>query len=227
MNQDIILNDGEIAVVFDEASIIMNVNTAFELLEKLNGAGNKQNAGGADTQDNNANTNKDKDLQNTNEFKAPEPVAQRPSQYAHLFANVPQVKSTTAACKEKIPVLAFSYNTTLAESRNDLRAGVGKCVKRFDSMAEVDRYYGMASGTASTVANTWLPYIHYTGAMQPTIGGQKNYRFSSKYDGKTLRWSFCPFYNCGYSNGFDRIVVFREDAVPQFILDRYTGGENK
>ena len=221
MNQDIILNDGEIAVVFDEASIIMNVNTAFEVFEKLLGGGNKQNAGGVD----NTNTNKDKDIQN--EFKAPQPVAQRPSQYAHLFENVPQVKSTTPACREKVPVLAFAFSSERAEKFNDLREGVGKCVKRFDSMAEVDRYYGMASGTASTVAKTWLPYIHHCGAMQLTIGGQKNYRFSSKFGGKTLRWNFCPFYNNGFAKGYDRIVVFREDAVPQFILDRYTRSETK
>ena len=221
MNQDIILNDGEIAVVVGETSIIMNVNTAFEVFEKLLGGGNKQNAGGVD----NTNTNTTKDIQN--EFKAPQPVAQRPNQYAHLFENVPQVKSTTAACKEKIPVLAFAFSSERAEKFNDLREGVGKCIKRFDSMAEVDRYYGMASGTASTVVKTWLPYIHHCGAMQLTIGGQKNYRFSSKFGGKTLRWNFYPFYNNGFAKGYDRIVVFREDAVPQFILDRYTRLEGK
>lgn len=221
MNQDIILNDGEIAVVVGETSIIMNVNTVFEVFEKLLGGGNKQNAGGVD----NTNTNKDKDIQN--EFKAPQPVAQRPSQYAHLFENVPQVKSTTPACREKVPVLAFAFSSERAEKFNDLREGVGKCIKRFDSMAEVDRYYGMSSGTASTVVKTWLPYIHHCGAMQLTIGGQRNYRFSSKFGGKTLRWNFCPFYNNGFAKGYDRIVVFREDAVPQFILDRYTHSENK
>ena len=221
MNQDIILNDGEIAVVVGETSIIMNVNTVFEVFEKLLGGGNKQNAGGVD----NTNTNKDKDIQN--EFKAPQPVAQRPSQYAHLFENVPQVKSTTPACREKVPVLAFAFSSERAEKFNDLREGVGKCIKRFDSMAEVDRYYGMSSGTASTVVKTWLPYIHHCGAMQLTIGGQRNYRFSSKFGGKTLRWNFCPFYNNGFAKGYDRIVVFREDAVPQFILDRYTRSENK
>ena len=222
MNQDILLNDGEIAVVVGETSIIMNVNTAFEVFEKLLGGGNKQNAGGVD----NTNTNTTKDIQN--EFKAPQPVAQRPNQYAHLFENVPQVKSTTPDCREKIPVLAFAFSSERAEKFNDLREGVGKCIKRFDSMAEVDRYYGMASGTASTVVKTWLPYIHHCGAMQLTIGGQKNYRFSSKFGGKTLRWSFYPFYNSGFAkNGYDRIIVFREDAVPQFILDRYTRLEGK
>lgn len=34
MEQNIKLNDGELAVVIGEASIIMNVNTAFELAEK-------------------------------------------------------------------------------------------------------------------------------------------------------------------------------------------------
>ena len=34
MEQNIKLNDGELAVVLGEATIIMNVNTAFELAEK-------------------------------------------------------------------------------------------------------------------------------------------------------------------------------------------------
>ena len=34
MEQNIKLNDGELAIVIGEASIIMNVNTAFELVEK-------------------------------------------------------------------------------------------------------------------------------------------------------------------------------------------------
>ena len=37
MEQDIKLNDGELAVVIGEAIIIMNVNTAFELVEKSKG----------------------------------------------------------------------------------------------------------------------------------------------------------------------------------------------
>ena len=37
MEQNIKLNDGELAVVLGEASIIMNVNTAFELAEKAKG----------------------------------------------------------------------------------------------------------------------------------------------------------------------------------------------
>jgi hypothetical protein len=55
--------------------------------------------------------------------------------------------------------------------------------------------------------------------MNPMIGDKKNYRFSSKYNGKTLRWNFTPFYN---KQKADRLVVFRADAVPQFIMDRYT-----
>ena len=38
MSQNIKLNDGEIALVIDNASIIMNVNTAFEIVEKLFGS---------------------------------------------------------------------------------------------------------------------------------------------------------------------------------------------
>ena len=41
MDKNIILRDGEIAVVIDNASIIMNVNTALEVIEKLNARNTK------------------------------------------------------------------------------------------------------------------------------------------------------------------------------------------
>ena len=69
-----------------------------------------------------------------------------------------------------------------------------------------------------------LLYSNYTGAMNPMINNMKNYRFSLKCDGKSLRWSFTPFYNC---NGNNRVVVFRADAIPQFIKDRYVNNKKK
>ena len=171
MSQNINLRDGEIAVVIGNASVIMNVNTAFEVVAKLFNIDCdciKQERPDIDI---NKNDNKSKVVcpEDTAELtKEPETVAFDP------FANVPQVKSSTIGGKERVPVIAFSFDPERAARFNDLRAGVGKCVKRFDSMAAADIHYGAASGTASAVINTWLPYLHHTGAMNPMIGDRKN-----------------------------------------------------
>ena len=221
MSQNIKLNDGEIALVIDNASIIMNVNTAFEIVEKLfGGDGCDCPDENAEVKDTNKNDNKSEDVM-TDNFDTLIKVADKKPVVADLFANVPEIKSSTCVGgKDKVPVLVFEFDTKRAEQFNDLRAGVGKCIKRFDSMAGVDCYYYATPGTASAVANTWLPYCNHTGAMNPMIGDKKNYRFSSKYNGKPLRWSFVPYEFPKY--GTRRLVVFRADAIPQFILDRYT-----
>lgn len=219
--QNINLRDGEIAVVIGNASIIMNVNTAFEVMAKL------FLGFGCDCTKPEKQEKQDIDInKNTNKPKVvwPEDIAELTKEPATFdpFANVSEVKTgDSAGGKTKIPVLAFAFDSERAERFNDLRAGVGKCIKRFDSMAAVDCHYGVPSGTASLVANTWLPYMHHTGAMNPMIGDKKNYRFSSKCDGKTLRWNFTPCWNHDRKVA-DRVVVFRADAVPQFIMDRYT-----
>ena len=217
--QNINLRDGEIAVVIGNASIIMNVNTAFEVMAKLFlGFGcdcAKQEKKEMPDIDINKNSNKPKVVWPEDIVElTKEPVAVDP------FANVSEVKSDTVGGKEKIPVLAFAFDAERAARFNDLRAGVGKCIKRFDSMAAADCHYGVASGTTSLVVNTWLPYLYHTGAMNPMIGDKKNYRFSSKCDGKTLRWNFSPYWNT--EKGVTKVVVFRADAVPQFVMDRYT-----
>lgn len=217
MSQNINLRDGEIAVVIGNASIIMNVNTAFEAVAKLFNIDcdcTKQEKPDIDI---NKNDNKSKVVcpEDTAELtKEPETVSFYP------FTNVPYVKTDTIGGKDKVPVLAFAFDPERAAEKNDLRAGVGKCIKLFDSMSAADLHYGVAAGTASAVSKTWLPYLYHTGAMNPMIGDRKNYRFSSKYDGKPLRWSFRPYYPT--ANDVKRVVVFRADAVPLFILDRYT-----
>ena len=216
MSQNINLRDGEIAVVIGNASIIMNVNTAFEAVAKLFSIDcdcTKQEKPDIDI---NKNDNKPKVAcpEDPAELtKEPETVSFYP------FTNVPYVKTDTIGGKDKVPVLACSFDPERAARFNDLRAGVGKCIKLFDSMSAADLHYGVAAGTASAVSNTWLPYLYHIGAMNPMIGDRKNYRFSSKYDGKPLRWSFRPYYP---ADDVKRVVVFRADAVPLFILDRYT-----
>lgn len=233
MSQNINLRDGEIAIVFENFSIIMNVNTAFEVLRKCNtaGAGCSCHKDKEDENEFESLFNKDNLFDKFNEFnhtkveqqvmdvgveytKKPEPVQVDP------FADVTEVKSASTN-KEKIPVLAFAFDSERAAEKNDLRAGVGKCIKRFDSMSAADCFYYVSPGTTSAVVNTWLPYIHYTGVMNPRCGDEKNYRFSSKHNGKILRWYLTthPYWN--NSKVIKKVVLFRADAVPQFILDRY------
>ena len=218
MDKNIILRDGEIAVVIDNASIIMNVNTAFEIIEKLN-ARNTKDCNNDVLKNINKNSKPDNVCLNDN-TKVTKPNER--SVYVELFNDVPEIKtkSSFSSSVNKVPVLAFAFDAEKAHIYNDLRKGVGECINRFDSMATADCYYNVSPGTASTVANTWLPYSNHVGAMNPMIGGKKNYRFSSKYNGKNLRWYLN---NLSYfSNNLNkRVVIFRADALPQFILDRF------
>ena len=223
MDKNIILRDGEIAVVIGDASVIMNVNTAFEIMSITGCIFKKQEQKIPDSlmpwiqtislllaKSNTKNTViQDSSLNNTAEAKS----------------------SSCSAKKEKtVPVVAFEFDKERAYKWNDLREGVGKCIKRFDSMTEADLYFGVTAGTTSSVVNTWLPYINHTGFMNPMIGDMKNYRFSSKYKGKSLRWSLKPY--CNQYRPSDKepkvgvkirgVVLFREDAIPQFILKRST-----
>ena len=213
MSQNIKLNDGEVAVVIDNASIIMNVNTVFEIVEKLFADAGcdclKEKKDKKQCNDFNKNDNKSK-VNSAEHIKNPKPASSDP------FSKVYEIKTETGG--DKVPVIAFEFDSDRAKQANDLRAGVGKCIGRFDSMAAADWKYGVSQGTASSVANTWLPYVHYTGAMNPMIGDKKNYRFSSKFGNKNLRWSFAPLpiLDCKPR----RVVVFRADAIPQFILER-------
>ena len=200
MDKYIILRDGEIAVVIDNASIIMNVNTALEVIEKLN-------------------------TRNTKDCNTKKTVMQDPS-----LNNTAEAKSSSCSAKKEktVPVVAFEFDKERAYKWNDLREGVGKCIRRFDSMTEADLYYGVTAGTTSSVVNTWLPYINHIGVMNPMIGDMKNYRFSSKCEGKSLRWSLKPY--CNQYRASDKepkvgvklrgVVLFREDAIPQFIFKR-------
>ena len=219
MDKNIILRDGEIAVVIDNASIIMNVNTALEVIEKLNDRNTKIDCTNDALKNINKNSKPDNVClnDNTKDFKP-----NKNSIYFELFKDVPEIKtmSSVPGSVNKVPVLAFAFDAEKAHIYNDLRKGVGECINRFDSMATADCYYNVSPGTASAVANTWLPYRNHLGAMNPMIAGKKNYRFSSKYNGKKLRWYLN---NLSYfSNNLNKLVViFRADAVPQFILDRY------
>lgn len=221
MDKNIILRDGEIAVVIGDASVIMNVNTAFEIMSITGCIFNKQ------------------------EQKIPDSLMPWIQTISLLLAksntkntviqdsslnNTAEAKSCSCSVKKEktVPVVAFEFDKERAYKWNDLREGVGKCIKRFDSMTEADIYYGVTAGTTSSVVNTWLPYINHIGVMNPMIGDMKNYRFSSKCEGKSLRWSLKPY--CNQYRPSDKepkvgvklrgVVLFREDAIPQFIFKR-------
>ena len=225
MSQNISLCDGEIAVLMGDATVIMNVNTALEIMSIGGCIFNKQEQ----------------------EQKIPESLMPWIQTISLLIAksgtkntvkqdpflnNTAEAKSSgcTAKKEKTVPVVAFEFDKERAYKWNDLREGVGKCIKRFDSMTEADVFYVVTAGTTISVVNTWLPYINHTTVMTPMFGHIKNYRFSSKYKGKSLRWSLKPY--CNQYRPSDKepkvgvklrgVVLFREDAIPQFILKRAT-----
>ena len=195
MEQDIKLNDGELAVVIGEAIIIMNVNTAFELVEKSKGfIGCKEEK-----------EEKQEIKDDTEEL------------------NTSKTKSRTHS---KVPVIAFRFVSEQADRLNDLREGVGKYLGYFDSMQEASNWFDIPKSNIIAVANTWRPYQNYNKAMNIRFGdkgnGITNVKFSSNYKGKKNRW-YAEEGNYGRRyHGLEpnKVVFFREDEIPQFILDR-------
>lgn len=224
MSQNISLCDGEIAVLMGDATVIMNVNTALEIMSIGGCIFNKQE------QEQKIPDSLKPWIQTISlliaKSNTEKTVTQDPS-----LNNTDDAKSSGCSTKKEktVPVVAFEFDKERAYKWNDLRAGVGKYIKRFDSMTEADFFYGVNPGTTSSVVNTWLPYMNYTGIMNPMIGDMKNYMFSSKYKGKSLRWSLYPY--CNQYRSSDKVpgvkvklkgvVLFRADAIPHFIKMRY------
>ena len=196
MEQNIILNDGELAIVIGEASIIMNVNTAFELVEKAKGF-----TGYKEEKEEKQEIKDDTEELNTSKTK-------------------PRTHS-------RVPVLAFRFDSERADRLNDLREGVGKYLGWFDSMQDASNWFDISKGNIIAVANTWRPYQNYGKAMNLRFGdkgnGITNIRFSSSYKGKKNTW-YAEEGNYGkryHGPEFNRkVVFFREDEIPQFILDK-------
>lgn len=203
MEQNIILNDGELAVVLGEVSIIMNVNTAFELVEKSKGftTGCKEEK---------------------EEKQALKDV---------IFKNDIEDELDTSVSKprnhSRVPVIAFRFDSEQADRLNDLREGVGKYLGYFDSMQEACNWFDISKSNIIAVANTWRPYQNYNKAMNLRFGdkgnGIMNIRFSSKNNGKKNSWyaeegNYGKRYHGPGAN--KKVVFFREDEIPQFILDK-------
>ena len=207
MEQNIILNDGELAIVIGEASIIMNVNTAFELVEKSKGftAGCKEEK---------------EDKQALKDV---------------IFKNDIEDELDTSVTKprthSRVPVIAFRFDSERADRLNDLREGVGKYLGYFDSMQEACNWFDISKSNIIAVANTWRPYQNYNKAMNLRFGdkenGIMNIRFSSSYKGKKNSWyaeegNHGRRYHGPLTNR--KVVFFREDEIPQFILDKKEDG---
>lgn len=196
MEQNIILNDGELAVVLGEVSIIMNVNTAFELVEKA-----KSFTGCKEEKEEKQEIKDDTEELNTSNIK-------------------PRTHS-------RVPVIAFRFDSEQADRLNDLREGVGNYLGYFDSMQEACNWFDISKSNIIAVANTWRPYQNYNKAMNLRFGdkenGIMNIRFSSSYKGKKNSW-YAEEGN--YGNRYHgpepnkKVVFFREDEIPQFILDK-------
>ena len=203
MEQDIKLNDGELAVVIGEVSIIMNVNTAFELVEKSKGftTGCKEEK---------------EDKQALKDI---------------IFKNDIEDELDTSVTKprnhSRVPVIAFRFDSEQADRLNDLREGVGNYLGYFDSMQEACNWFDISKSNIIAVANTWRPYQNYNKAMNLRFGdkenGIMNIRFSSSYKGKKNSW-YAEEGNHGkryHGPGANKkVVFFREDEIPQFILDK-------
>ena len=208
MEQEIILNDGELEVVIGEASIIMNVNTAFELVEKAkNFIGCKEEKEQKQELKDVIFAGKDGNAIKTKEDEL----------------NTSKTKSKTHS---RVPVIAFRFDSERADSLNDLREGVGKYLGYFDSMQDASEWFDISKGNIIAVANTWRPYQNYAEVMNLRFGVKgnciENVVFSSKYNGKKNRW-YAEEGNYGrryYGLEPNKVVFFREDEIPQFILDK-------
>ena len=204
MEQNIILNDGELAVVIGEVSIIMNVNTAFELVEKSKGF-----------------TGCKEEKEDKQELKD---VIFAGKDITEDKLNTSKTKSKTHS---RVPVLAFRFDSERADDLNDLREGVGKYLGYFDSMQDAAEWFDISKGNIIAVANTWRPYQNYAEVMNLRFGVKgnciENVVFSSKYNGKKNSWyaeegNYGRRYHGPLAN--KKVVFFREDEIPQFILDR-------
>lgn len=209
MEQNIILNDGELAIVIGEVSIIMNVNTAFELVEKAKGfTGCKEEKEEKQAIKDVIFAGKDGNAIKTKEDEL----------------NTSKTKPKTHS---RVPVIAFRFDSERADSLNDLREGVGKYLGYFDSMQDACEWFDISKGNIIAVANTWRPYQNYNEVMNLRFGnkvnGLENVVFSSKYNGKKNSW-YAEEGNYGKRyRGFEankKVVFFREDEIPQFILDK-------
>lgn len=200
MEQNIKLNDGELAVVLGEASIIMNVNTAFELAEKAKGFTGCTNEEKQEVNDDN-----DADL-----------CEEIIDDIDDIMENIEDEEQEDRKIYETVPVVAFAFDLELAERENDIIAGIGNFKGRFDSISQATDWYYIGSKAIENTINTWLSF-----KGKSEIDFNKFYN-STDEEGKPRKWwtAKCDGIDYPPMGGFKRLVFFRADEIPTFILTR-------
>ena len=200
MEQNIKLNDGELAVVLGEASIIMNVNTAFELAEKAKGF-----TGCANEEKPESNDDNDADL-----------CEEIIDDIDDIMENSEDEEQEDRKIYETVPVVAFAFDLDLAERENDIIAGIGNFKGRFDSIFDATNWYYIGSEAIKNTVNTWLSFKNNS-----NIDFKEFYK-STDEEGKPRKWwtAKCDGIDYPPMSGFKRMVFFRADEIPTFILMR-------
>ena len=200
MEQNIKLNDGELAVVLGEASIIMNVNTAFELAEKA-----KNFTGCANEDKPESNDDNDADL-----------CEEIIDDIDDIMENSEDEEQEDRKIYETVPVVAFAFDLDLAERENDIIAGIGNFKGRFDSIFAATNWYYIGSEAIKNTVNTWLSFKNNSNI------DFKEFYESTDEEGKPRKWwtAKCDGIDYPPMSGFKRMVFFRADEIPTFILMR-------
>ena len=200
MEQNIKLNDGELAVVLGEASIIMNVNTAFELVEKA-----KNFTGSANEDKPESNDDNDADL-----------CEEIIDDIDDIMENSEDEEQEDRKIYETVPVVAFAFDLDLAERENDIIAGIGNFKGRFDSIFDATNWYYIGSEAIKNTVNTWLSFKNNSNI------DFKEFYESTDEEGKPRKWwtAKCDGIDYPPMSGFKRMVFFRADEIPTFILMR-------
>ena len=200
MEQNIKLNDGELAVVLGEASIIMNVNTAFELVEKA-----KSFTGSANEEKPESNDDNDADL-----------CEEINDNIDDIMENSEDEEQEDRKIYETVPVVAFAFDLDLAERENDIIAGIGNFKGRFNSIFDATNWYYIGSEAIKNTVNTWLSFKNNSNI------DFKEFYESTDEEGKPRKWwtAKCDGIDYPPMSGFKRMVFFRADEIPTFILMR-------
>ena len=170
----IILNDRKLEIEIDEAGVIMNVNTVFELIKKAK------------------EFTKNDTSKNNKKGKLKTSVA-KPRKHC------------------RVPVVAFEYDKERAKLfHNDPREGITKYLGLFDSMHHASSWFAMPKSDIIAVANTWRPF--------QKVDGLTDIRIFPEYNDKKNLW-YAEEGKAWGRTKLRKVVFFREDEIPKFILD--------
>lgn len=219
MEQNIKLNDGELAVVLGEASIIMNVNTAFELAEKAKGFTGCTNEEKQEVNDDNDADLCEEIIDDIDDImEIIEDEDELNEEYVDEYKEEKQKQKEQEDRKkyETVPVVCFTFDRDLAKRKNDIIAGIGDFQERFDCISQASNWYYIGREAIENTINTWSSFKNKT-----TIDFEKFYN-STDEEGKPRKWwtAKCDGIDYPPMSGFKRMVFFRADEIPTFILMR-------